>query len=166
MSIIDRYRRFKNGAAAEFRELIGPLLASSLVQRLDDYQQHDTYTRLQHSVDVAYASFCVTKLLGWNSAEAARAGLLHDLFFQPEEGKSAASLILSHPQIALVNARSVCALTPREENTILRHMWLLTITPPRYREGYVVTFVDKFCAAREFIVSFCTRKKRRAYFAA
>jgi uncharacterized protein len=38
-----------------------------------------------------------------------------------------------------------------EENIIRRHMWIITLVPPRYKEGYVVTFVDKFCAAKEFL---------------
>jgi len=38
-------------------------------------------------------------------------------------------------------------------------MWLITLVPPRYKEGYIVTFVDKYCAVREAIIG---QRNRRA----
>ena len=32
-------------------------------------------------------------------------------------------------------------------------MWPLTITPPKYPESYVVTMMDKYCAAIEMAYS-------------
>lgn len=161
----EKYKAFRSNVRAEFEDLIAPLLRNQQVRDLDRCMQHYNYTRLQHSVDVAYLSFFFTKLLGWRSRETARAALLHDLFFHAE-GQNSRSLMLSHPVIAVGNARKICTLTPLEENIILRHMWLLTLIPPKYKEGFVVTFVDKFCASREFIVSVLSRSKRRAYFSA
>lgn len=109
-------------------------------------------------MDVAYLSFFAAKLLRFDSRSAARAGLLHDLFFH-EEGQHEGSLLFSHPRIALENARKVCALNKVEEDIILKHMFLLTPWPPRYKEGYIVTLVDKYCATREFVQSLFTRQK-------
>ena len=38
-----------------------------------------------------------------------------------------------------------------EKDIIIKHMWPLTITPPRYYESYIVTFVDKYVSSIEFI---------------
>ena len=37
-------------------------------------------------------------------------------------------------------------------------MWPLTIIPPRFAEGYIVTLVDKYCATKEFFRFLKTRK--------
>jgi len=165
MSLFERYRSYRGRVRAEFESHIQPLLEHVDVRRLDECLQHFQYTRLRHSVDVAWFSFFLTRLLGWRSRETARAALLHDLFFHGE-GQNAASLLCTHPVIAVENARAVCALSELEENIILRHMWLLTLIPPRYKEGYVVTFVDKLCASREFAIGLFAGGRRRAFFAA
>jgi uncharacterized protein len=136
----------------EFREHVAPLLENELVLRLDGAIQHFKFTRLRHSMDVAYISFLIARLFRWDSRSVARAGLLHDLFFH-SEGQNCASLLRSHPKIALENARAICELNRVEEDIILSHMWLLTLRLPRYKEGYIVTMVDKCCALREFLVS-------------
>lgn len=41
------------------------------------------------------------------------------------------------------------SLTDREKNIILRHMWPLTVTPPKYREAYVIVMFDKYCSLME-----------------
>lgn len=148
---------------SDFKLAIGNLLDNDMVLSLDGCTQHFKYTRLRHSLDVAYLSFFIARLFGFDSRSAARAGLLHDLFFHAE-GQNSRSLLFSHPKIALQNARQVCPLNKVEEDIILRHMWLLTLRPPRFTEGYIVTFVDKYCAAREFVRSVFTRKKVYAAF--
>ena len=48
-----------------------------------------------------------------------------------------------------------------EKDIILKHMWPLTIRFPRYREAYIVTFVDKYCAIKEVLKFFKYRKRLR-----
>ena len=152
-------RRFRTDAVAEFYLHIQPLLENAQVQQMQDYVQHNCYSRLSHSLDVAYYSFLITKLLGWDSASAARGALLHDLYlYDRHDGQDHSGHLRTHPQIALENAHKVCALNKVEENIIKRHMWFVTLTPPRYKEGFVVTFVDKYCAVREALISL--RNKR------
>jgi uncharacterized protein len=153
-----RARGFRSDSLTQFFECVEPLLCLEQVQFLDTCRQHYKYTRLRHSIDVAYLSFRIAKRFGWDSQSTARAALLHDLFFH-EENEHKASLLLSHPKIALENARKLVKLNKIEEDIILRHMFLLTPRPPRYKEGYIVTFVDKYCAAREFAVSLFSREK-------
>lgn len=163
-----KLREYKSEAVTEFYTHIGALLENEQVQQLDNFIQHYCYTRLKHSLDVAYYSYFITKLLGWDSRSAARAGLLHDLFLYDWRcdnytGKNHA---LNHPLVALENARAICTLNKVEEDIIKKHMWLITPVPPRYKEGFVVTFVDKFCATREFFLSVFSRAEVRTVYAA
>ena len=34
---------------------------------------------------------------------------------------------------------------------IVKHMWPLTVTLPKYRESYIVTLADKYCATSEML---------------
>lgn len=156
--LLQKIRDFQVRCHTDFHLLIGSLLQNDQVQLLDTCRQHHKFTRLRHSMDVAYISYIIARILRFDSHSVARAALLHDLFFH-EEGQGSASLLRSHPRIALENAKKICALNPIEEDIILRHMFLLTIRPPRYKEGYIVTLVDKICATREFVYSLFTRQK-------
>lgn len=154
-SPVKRYRKFRSSAVEEFNASIEALLINDRVQKLDDFIQHRCFTRLQHSLDVAYYSFFLSKLFGWDSKSAARAGLLHDLFLYDRhaEDYEGRGHMRRHPLIALENAREICELNKIEEDIIKKHMWLITLRPPRYKESFVVTFVDKYCALREFAIS-------------
>lgn len=161
-----KYREYKSEIFSEFYTHISSLLENEKVQQLDDFIQHYGYTRLKHSIDVAYYSFFITKLFGWDSRSAARAGLLHDLFlYDWREEQTEKSHAAWHPLVALENARSICTLNKVEEDIIKKHMWLLTPIPPRYKEGFVVTFVDKFCATREFFYGMSHRENVKTVFA-
>ena len=37
-----------------------------------------------------------------------------------------------------------------EKDIILKHMWPLTIIPPRYLESFIVSIIDKIVATGEF----------------
>ena len=158
------YRRFKSDAVSEFYLHIAPLLESEQVQSLGNYIQHKCYSRLNHSLDVAYYSFLIAKLLRCDAGSTARGALLHDLYLykRGECKEESKGHMRNHPQIALENARKISDLNEIEEDIIRKHMWLITLTPPRYKEGFIVTFVDKFCALREGIISLRNRSWERA----
>ena len=163
-AFLKRYRDYKDKVFSEFYAQIETLLQNEQVRQLDQYIQHHCFTRLKHSLDVAYYSFFITRLFGWDCKSAARGGLLHDLFLYDwrDEAFSGKHHAVYHPRIALENARSICQLNKVEENIIRRHMWLITAVPPRYKEAYVVTFVDKYCAVREFLIGKFASDKRKA----
>ena len=54
-----------------------------------------------------------------------------------------------HPRKALKNAEEAFSLTAVERDIILRHMWPLTIVPPKYAESYVIVMYDKYCSTME-----------------
>ena len=53
-------------------------------------------------------------------------------------------------QVALENAENLFFLNNIEKDIILRHMWPITFSTPKYLETFIVTFVDKYCAIKEF----------------
>jgi Predicted HD superfamily hydrolase len=158
-----RWTAWRFEAVTEFYTYIGDLLAHEDLKKLDDCVQHHAFSRLHHSLDVAFYSFLVVRFLRWDCRSTARGALLHDLYFHDWRTEAfdgnAFKHLLTHPRIALENARKIADLNAVEENIILRHMWLLTLTPPRYKEGFVVTFVDKYCATHELLLAALSLRK-------
>ena len=46
--------------------------------------------------------------------------------------------------------KTIVDLGGKVKDVIVKHMWPLTIKFPKYKESYIVTFVDKYCATVEF----------------
>ncbi|MDY4001418.1 HD domain-containing protein [Streptococcus orisratti] len=134
----------------EFMKYVGHLIDHPRFQRLDGIIQHQHSTRMEHSINVAYTSFRIARKLGWDSKSTARGGLLHDFFYYDwRVTKFNKGHAWVHPRIAVRNARKLIDLNKKEEDIILKHMWGATIAPPRYKEGYIVTMVDKYWAVKE-----------------
>lgn len=137
----------------EYYNCVKDLLCDSNVQRLEQFSHHSGTTRFQHSLNVSYYNFLVCRRLKLNARSAARAGLLHDLFFYdrrehiPVKGEGWHGV--GHPKIAFMNASEMFPLSQLEGDMIVNHMWPLSPRLPRYRETFVITLVDKFCAMAE-----------------
>lgn len=151
----------------EYMSYIEDLIDTDEVQKLKEFKQHHYSNRLEHSISVSYRSYKVAKKVNGNARATARAGLLHDLFYYDwrtnkfPEGTHA----YVHPRIAVKNAEKLTELSDLERDIIVKHMWLATIAPPKYKESYIVTFVDKYCACQEVIVPFAAlvKNKCRSY---
>ena len=136
----------------DFLAVAGDIYNSPQLQKLDGFVQHFNITRLQHIRSVAFLSFLIARKLGLNYKETARAATMHDLFYYDwhEDDLSHKLHGLRHPKFALNNAFYLCGtLTKREQDIIKRHMWPLTIIPPKYPESFIVTMMDKYCATIE-----------------
>lgn len=147
----------------EYVALIEDLLDREEVKKLNEYTQHHFTTRLEHSISVSYLSYRIAKRYGLNARSTARAGLLHDLFYHDwrttkfDEGTHA----YVHPRIACENAKKITDLSELECDIIIKHMWLATVALPKYKESYIVTFVDKYCAVKEVAVPLSGKVHRR-----
>ena len=64
-----------------YMECVFDIFENEKVKKLDRCEQHNHTSRLQHSINVSYYSFLICHKFGWDYRSAARAGLLHDLFF-------------------------------------------------------------------------------------
>ncbi len=138
----------------EYNSMIADLWQTEEVQKMATCFQHvSAVTCLDHCLMVSYFSYCFCRFFGWKAKEAARAGLLHDCYLydwrrrDSHQGHHA----FLHPQIACANAERISPLTELEKDIILKHMWPLTLTFPKYKESYVVTLADKICATIELL---------------
>ena len=148
----------------EFFDLMPDLYYSDEVQGLKVYPQHSTINRLDHITSVTYMSYRWAKKAGLDVRATVRAAILHDLFYYDWHDKAMWHRPhgYKHPRFALNNARELNKeITPKEENIILRHMFPLTVIPPRYKEGWVVSLCDKYCATRELLIADRERYRTR-----
>jgi len=134
-----------------YKLLINDLLRHPQVRAMDQHIHHNSITTLEHCLSVSYLSYCLSEKFGLDSKAVARGALLHDLYLydwhkiKPPEGLHG----FTHPGIALRNASGLFQLSRLEVDIISKHMWPLTVRPPRYRESFLVCFVDKYCAMLE-----------------
>ena len=147
-----------------YLELVEDLIYTDDVQSLRKYTQHHYSNRLEHSIQVSYKSYKLAKKWGGNVRATARAGLLHDLFFYDwrEQKMGEGTHAYVHPRIALENAKKLTDISPLEEDIIIKHMFGATIAPPKYKESYIVTLVDKYCACEEVIKPLFNKVKLKA----
>lgn len=135
----------------EFRNAARPLLENPAVARLAQYKHHRGKTRLEHVKEVAYLSFLWGKRLSLDCDSIIRGALLHDLFFYDWLHEGPRLHGFRHHNIALKNARQITHLSKKEKDIIKKHMWPLTVVPPRYMESLVVSLVDTFCSVRDYL---------------
>lgn len=147
----------------EYLAIVGDLLATEEVKSLAGFTQHHYSTRLEHSIAVSYISYRLAKKMGCDAKATARAGLLHDLFYYDwrTEEYTGGSHAYVHPRVAVKNAEKITELTDKEKDIIIKHMWLATIAFPKYKESYIVTMVDKYCAINEVLVPAVRNGKSR-----
>lgn len=113
-----------------------------------------------HALRVAWISYRATKLLGLDYRSAARGAMLHDFYLYDRKRHRKPDLDwwkyhgFEHPRIALRNSRKHFHLNQIERDIIVKHMWPITIIPPRYRESYIVSLADKYSATLEYSAHF------------
>ena len=151
---------------AEYYETVREILDHEEFRKLKDYFHHNS-SIYRHVHDVAYLSYRISKFLKLDFRSTARGALLHDFFLYDWRHHDAPDLPrekfhgLEHPKIAAANAKKYFSLNDIEEDIIRKHMWPLTIVPPKYKESYVVSFADKYLSSREFISEYKKRIEKR-----
>ncbi|MPN07787.1 hypothetical protein SDC9_155059 [bioreactor metagenome] len=80
-----------------------------------------------------------------------RGALLHDFFLYDWHEKNQNHRLhgFTHPKRALCNAQHYFRLNDIERDVIEKHMWPMTLKPPRFKESLVVCLVDKCCTLSE-----------------
>ena len=145
--------KFKENAA--WLACISDLLPDGAVQSMKSLPQHRRgFSCYHHSLLVSYASFVLCRRLGWRAKEAARGGLLHDLYLYDWTDRSlhtGRDHLKNHPDTALENANARFLLTKREQDIIATHMFPVTLTPYHYLESFAVSTMDKVCAVMELL---------------
>lgn len=151
----------------EFNMIIYDLANHPTVQKMKLYRQHYDTNCFDHCYNVAFYSYLICKKLNLDYISVSRAGMLHDLFLydwrkkQPEHKRFHG---FRHPRIALNNASKLFDLNEKEKDIILKDMWPITIIPPKYIEGYIITLTDKYCALEESYNHYFNYFKKRKLF--
>lgn len=137
----------------KYMECVYDILDSKAFKKMGDFVQHGTTTTLEHCLSVSYVSYKICKSFGYDYRSAARGGLLHDLFLYDwhTHAKETGNRFhgFTHPQVALHNANKYYNLNIIEKDIIVKHMWPLTVIPPKSMEGFVVMYADKYCGLIE-----------------
>lgn len=118
-----------------------------------EFIQHGTTTLYQHCVSVAYRSVIIASKFNLNidMRSLVRGALLHDYYLYDWHNKTVRAKLhgFHHPRIACENASRDFDLNAIEQDIIRRHMFPLTPTPPKYKEGWVICAADKACSLQE-----------------
>ena len=141
----------------EFKTIIRDITSNPNVTALKQQIQHASQSRFYHCMCVSYYTYIICKKLHLDYISAARGAMLHDFYFYNWRNKNVEGQkkfhAFRHPRIALNNAIDIFELNNKEKDIILKHMWPLTLPFPHYKESFIVTFVDKYCATLEIIKS-------------
>lgn len=132
---------------------------------MNSFIQHGNTSCLLHSIAVAYYCMVVVNVLRINCDKCSllKGALLHDYFLYDWHVKDKTHSLhgFKHPKIALQNAKEDFDINCIEENIIKRHMFPLTLIPPRYKESTLVCIVDKLCSIYEIFHAntYCNLRK-------
>ena len=148
----------------EWFKIVEPILLNDEFQRRKLFLHHENSV-WEHSIIVSFKSFLVAKFYNLNVYDATIAGLLHD--FYPQAWQFNQELYdldptyflryfkkhknikewhgLVHGKEAALNAKNYFPdfVNKRILDSIKYHMFPLTIIPPHYLEGWIVTSMDK-----------------------
>ena len=138
---------------SEFKYIIRDIANHPEVLKLKNYEQHAHKSTYFHCTHVSFITYIICKKLNLDYVSATRAAMIHDLYYYDWHANEPGHRLhgFTHPKVALNNAQELFELNEKEKDIILKHMWPLTLSLPKYKESYVVTLVDKYCTSHEVI---------------
>lgn len=131
----------------EFLDVIDDIVNNKRFKRLAKEHHHITSNKLNHSLDVAYLTYKITKKLNLDYVSATRGALLHDFFFKSEI--NGPKEIIFHPNFAISNAMKITKLNGMEKNIILSHMFPIGYIIPKYKESIIVDVADDIISFKD-----------------
>lgn len=145
-NILEQYKLDK-----DYYSCVEDLLNDKDVLSMNDFCQHGDTSTLEHSLDVSFKSYKLSKSLALDYVSTARGGLLHDFFLYDWHNtkKDQRPHGLKHPKAALLNAKARFEINKVEEDIIVKHMWPLTFWAPKYKEAWIVSYIDTVCSLEE-----------------
>jgi len=149
----------------EFIQMIDDLLNNDTVKQMKNFRQHYETSCFDHCLIASYYCYLYGKKFNLDYVSCARAAMLHDLFLydwrKRENGRKGLHAF-THGRTAYEQASTFLKLNDKEKDIILKHMWPVTIALPKYKESYLLTLVDKYCALnesyQEIYNRFCQKK--------
>lgn len=149
-----KMRRLSRNEKNYFLSVVKEVTEQSRLGQSKAFFQHGNTSVYAHSLKVAYVSYRAAICWGLpvRRYELIRGALLHDYFLYDWHDRKHVHRRphgFYHPGAAWRNASRDFTLTEREEDIIRRHMFPLTVIPPRYMESWLICMVDKICSLRE-----------------
>lgn len=151
--------------------IVEEILLSDEFQKRKIFMHHHNMSVWDHSILVSFRSYEFARIAHADERICAIAGLLHDFYSQAwistpeieelENGKYATLMKekkpfykmhgFTHAKDAALNYVKYFPQLENKKitNSIKRHMFPLNIIPPRYKEGFIITLVDKFNSVHE-----------------
>lgn len=133
------------------------IIVTNEAQNMKQFIQHGNTSVFEHAVSVAKFSIITAlwiekvfkKKVDYKSL--VRGALLHDYFLYDWHDKHVFHNLhgFTHPITALNNATRDFDLNNIERDIIRKHMFPLTLIPPKHIESAIVCFADKRCALCE-----------------
>ena len=141
----------------KLEEIIAFLSENTRFDETKNFIQHGNTSVYTHVISVAKKSIEIAEKynLDVDMDSMIRGALLHDYFlYDWHDGKRERWIHgFTHPMKAYKNAKSEINLNGLERDIIIKHMFPLTIIPPRYLESWIVTYSDKYVSAVETVSS-------------
>ena len=136
----------------EYINLIKDIIENEMVQQMKNYKQHFRVNCFDHCLYVSYNLYQICKKHKLDYISAARAAMVHDLFLydwrKRQEGRKGLHAF-THAKTAYENASKIFDLNDKEKDIIVKHMWPVTLSIPRYKETFWMIYVDKYLAVLE-----------------
>lgn len=147
----------------EWFKMVEPILLSDEFQRRKLFPHHDSSV-WNHTIIVSYHSFLLGRFYNLDEYTCAVGGLLHDFYpFAYKYNKDLEELDPKYVKIVgkkqklremhgFVHAREAAVnsmvffpdlVNDKILSCIETHMFPLNIRPPKYKEGWIITYVDK-----------------------
>ena len=141
-----------------FQKLVYDICKRTRLMDTRDYSHHFGTSVLRHSVNVAYVSYALGLRLhlNFNKKELITGALLHDYYLYDCHDSSCPDKkrhLFRHPEKALRNVREEMVISDRVADIIKKHMFPITLSPPRYKESFLVCIADKICAGYESVTN-------------
>lgn len=147
-------------AGNEYYEIIKTILENSEFLKRKNYTHHENCSVYEHCLAVSFLSYLWAKKWHFDYKSAAIGGLLHDFYDKPWQTnnhklskKQKTKFFKQHGFVhageAVKNSYRYFPelMDKRVENIIRRHMFPLNICPPKYKEAWIITCVDKYVSA-------------------
>lgn len=134
----------------EYFDLVKPILTHPEFQKRKEYMHHIGETVYDHTLRVSFDSYTIAKKFGWDYKAAAIGGLLHDFYDKPWQTNKEKKPFFQkhgfvHAEQARINAKKFFPnmMNKKTEDIIKKHMFPLNKRPPKYKESWLICFIDK-----------------------
>lgn len=134
----------------EFLSYVQTILDSKEFQKRKKFDHHINESVYDHSLKVAYDSYLYAKKHKLNKKDISVGGLLHDFYYKP--WKDSTEKVPFFKKHGFVHAKQAYdnaykhfpeLMNERVKDIITKHMFPLNIKPPKYRESWIVSLMDK-----------------------